>query len=57
MATKDLLSTFAKKDFRIDELLNHFYSQFNKPGIHDYLVNRLYDYDESKLNFYMAELW
>lgn len=55
--TKDLLKIFQQKGFTIDKLLKNFYDHFEKRGIHDYLVNKLYTYEEADLNFYMAELW
>ncbi|EWS73288.1 phosphatidylinositol 4-kinase (macronuclear) [Tetrahymena thermophila SB210] len=56
ISTKELFKLFNRKDFKIDQLLKHFYYQYTKIGIHDYLVNKLYSYGEADLNFYMSEL-
>lgn len=46
-----------KKGLTIDELLKYFYWYYDQTGIHDFLVNKLYSYNEGDINFYITQLW
>lgn len=49
-----LLKLFQSELFTLDMCL-FYLDKKNEPGIHDYLVNRLYTYPDHQISFYIAE--
>lgn len=52
-----LLRLFQSEYFSVSMLILYLRKFFNNKGIHDYLINRLYSYSDSELEFYLPQLW
>jgi len=53
-----LLNSFNKKQFSLQSLLQHLFEQYQKIGIHYYLINKLFQYRTSlELQFYLPDFW
>lgn len=50
-----LLKLFQSELFTLDMCLQYL-NKKNEPGIHDYLVNKLYHYPDRQISFYIPEL-
>lgn len=52
-----LLRLFQSEYFSVSMLILYLRKFFDNKGIHDYLINRLYSYSDSELEFYLPQLW
>lgn len=52
-----LLRLFQSEYFSVSMLILYLRKFFDNKGIHDYLINRLYTYSDSELEFYLPQLW
>lgn len=52
-----LLGMFSSQYFTIDLALTYLYKKRKEAGIHDFLVNKLYEYTDYEIDFYIPQLW
>ena len=52
-----LLRMFQSQYFTVSMLILYLKKYFNNKGIHDYLINRLYSFQDKDLEFYLPQLW
>ncbi|KAL4503352.1 hypothetical protein ABPG72_000958 [Tetrahymena utriculariae] len=53
---KKILQELSQESIKIEKLLKHLYLFYEYIGVHDFIVNKLYNYSEAELNFFMTQL-
>lgn len=52
-----LLRMFQSQYFTVAMLVLYLKKYFENKGIHDYLINQLYSFQDNELEFYLPQLW
>lgn len=52
-----LLMLFQSEMFTSDMAMMYLNKKFNEPGVRDFLINKIHNFKENEMDFYLAELW
>ena len=52
-----LLKLFSSEYFTLDMAISYLYKKRNEEGVHNFLVNKLYNYSDYEISFYIPQLW
>ncbi|KAL4454979.1 hypothetical protein ABPG74_006361 [Tetrahymena malaccensis] len=53
---KKILQELRDPSIKIEKLLKYLYLYYEYIGVHDFIINKLYDYSEEELNSFMTQL-
>ncbi|EAS00372.3 phosphatidylinositol 4-kinase (macronuclear) [Tetrahymena thermophila SB210] len=54
--TRRILQELNEPSIQIEKLLKYLYLFYEYIGVHDFIINKLYNYSEAELNFFMTQL-